>query len=233
MARTTVLLVEDDTRIAGVIADQLREERYDVVHARSAAEAERTLGDTAPDLALVDVMLPDGSGFELCRRIRHGGGLWDPALGIMLLTARTDEVDVLRGFERGADDYVRKPFSMPELIARVDALVARRRRERAGRIAVGSLEIDIGSRRATFAGVDLGLSGKEFDLLVELASAPGVVRTKAELLRRVWDSPSTLRTRTVDSHASRLRRKLVVAGAPGDPVANTWGRGYRLELQGA
>ena len=180
---------------------------------------------------VIDVSLPDGSGFELCRRIRDGGEGWDPGLPILFLSARTEEIDVLRGFERGGDDYLRKPFSMPELLARLRALEARGRRPAPReRIAVGPLEIDSGSRHAWWRGAELPLAGKEYELLLELSREPGTVRTKADLLRRVWGLPAGLRTRTLDSHASRLRRKLSAAGAPGDPIVNVWGRGYRLEV---
>src|SRR5262249_47684931 len=140
----------------------------------------------APDAVVLDVMLPDGSGFELCRTIRRGGRIWDSALGILLLTARGEEADMLRGFARGADDYLRKPFSMAELVARVRALIHRRTRVRKDVFFVGALRIDIGAHEASFRGVDLELAGKEFDLLTELAFEPGAVHTKDELLTRVW-----------------------------------------------
>jgi DNA-binding response OmpR family regulator len=232
MQRALVLVVEDDPRVAGAIGEQLRDEDYEVVVARSAREAQRALDDHAPDAVVLDVGLPDGSGFDLCRRIRRGGEGWDASLGILLLTGRAEEADVLRGFERGADDYVKKPFSFPELVARVRALVNRRRKSPAEVLRVGQLVVDVARRSASYAGEPLPLAAKEFGLLVELAADPGAVRTKQELLLRVWDCPSSLRTRTVDSHASRLRRKLVAAGAPADPVVNCWGRGYRLEVGG-
>src|SRR5689334_16061531 len=115
MGQATVLLVEDDARLASVVADQLREEEYRVVTTRKAADALPLLRQVRPQAVVLDVVLPDGSGFDLCRRIRRGGDGWDAGVGIMLLSARVEEVDVLRGFERGADDYVRKPFSLPEL----------------------------------------------------------------------------------------------------------------------
>ncbi len=229
----TVLVVEDDARIAEVIAEQLGEEGFTVCLARSVSQALALLSERAPDLAVLDVALPDGSGFEICRRIREGGERFDSAIPVLMLSGRTDEVDVLRGFQRGADDYVRKPFSVPELMARIDVLMSRGRRRASGVLRIGRLEVDTDARLVRYAGTALELSGKEYDLLVLLASDPGVVRTKQELLRRIWDAPSTLQTRTVDSHASRLRRKLIVAGAPGDPVVNAWGRGYRLEIAGA
>ena len=229
----TVLVVEDDARIAEVIAEQLGEEGYAVCLARSVAQAIELLDERSPVLAVLDVALPDGSGFEICRKIRAGGDRFDSTMPVLMLSGRTDEVDVLRGFQRGADDYVRKPFSVPELMARVEVLMARGRRRGGGVLQIGRLEVDIDARLARYAGQVLDLSAKEYDLLVLLASDPGAVQTKHELLRRIWDAPSTLQTRTVDSHASRLRRKLVAAGAPGDPIVNAWGRGYRLEIAGA
>jgi two-component system response regulator BaeR len=217
--RLRVLVVEDDARLAAVIAEQLHEEDFDVRLARSIAEAERLLPDLRPHCVLLDVGLPDGSGFDLCRRLRRAGGSWDPSLAIIMLTARVEEADVLRGFERGADDYVRKPFSIPELVSRVRVALVRRRPAGGGDLHVERLMIEV-----------LELAGKEFALLVELASDPGVLCSKQDLLERVWDYRSRGRTRTVDSHASRLRRKLQAAGAPGDPIANVWGAGYRLEL---
>jgi two-component system, OmpR family, response regulator len=228
--RLRVLVVEDDVRLAAVIGEQLHEEDFDVRLARSIAEAERLLPDLRPHCVLLDVGLPDGSGFDLCRRLRRAGGSWDPSLAIIMLTARVEEADVLRGFERGADDYVRKPFSIPELVSRVRVALVRRRPAGGGDLSVERLMVDLGSRTATYADQVLELAGKEFALLVELASDPGVLCTKQDLLERVWDYRSRGRTRTVDSHASRLRRKLQAAGAPGDPIANVWGAGYRLEL---
>jgi DNA-binding response OmpR family regulator len=233
VGKPVVLVVEDDARIASLVADQLREEEFRVVTARTLREAANALLDHRPDVVLLDVGLPDGSGFELCRRIRRGGERWDSAVGIVLVSARAEEVDVLRGFARGADDYIRKPFPMAELVARVRAVAARKRRSPLETLRVGGLVVDVAARIAHLDGVRLELAGKEFALLVELASEPGAVRTKQELLERVWDCPGSVRTRTVDSHASRLRRKLIDAGAPGDPIVNAWGRGYRLELAGA
>ena len=212
-------MVEDDARLAAVIAEQLHEEDFDVRLARSIAEAERLLPDLRPHCVLLDVGLPDGSGFDLCRRLRRAGGSWDPSLAIIMLTARVEEADVLRGFERGADDYVRKPFSIPELVSRVRVALLRRRPAGGGDLQVERLMVDLGSRTATYD-----------NQVLELASDPGVLCSKQDLLERVWDYRSRGRTRTVDSHASRLRRKLQAAGAPGDPIANVWGAGYRLEL---
>ena len=234
MAMTTVLVIEDDARVAAVIADQLRADDHRVAVARGVNDGLAQLEATQPDVVVLDVNLPDGSGFDLARRIRRGGAPWDAGLGILMLTARTEEADLLRGFERGADDYLTKPFSFPELCARVRALATRGRPPSGTRLmTVGRLEVDAGTRVARWDGQAVELAAKEFDLLVELAVEPGIVLSKAELLRRVWNSPATLQTRTVDSHASRLRRKLLAAGVPTDPIANKWGRGYALEIAAA
>jgi DNA-binding response OmpR family regulator len=225
----TVLLVEDEERIADVLAEQLGAEGLEVRQARSLRQALRVLDELVPDVAIIDIGLPDGSGLDVLRRLRCGADRLDSGTPVLLLTGRTEEADVLRGFERGADDYLRKPFALPELIARVNALLVRGRRLHTD-IRIGQLLLEPSARRASWAGSELPLSGREYDLLLELARDPGTVRSKADLLREVWRMPATLRTRTVDSHASRLRRKLVAAGAPSDPIVNEWGRGYRLEV---
>jgi DNA-binding response OmpR family regulator len=227
--RRTVLLVEDEAKLADVLAEQLAQEDFDVRKAGSLRQSLRMLDDLVPDVAVVDIGLPDGSGLDVLRRLRCGADRLDSGTPVLVLTARTEEADVLRAFERGADDYLRKPFALPELIARVHALLARGRRMHAD-IRLGDLLLEPAARRASWAGSELPLSGREYDLLLELARDPGAVRSKADLLREVWRMPATLRTRTVDSHASRLRRKLVAAGAPSDPIVNEWGRGYRLEV---
>jgi DNA-binding response OmpR family regulator len=183
-----------------------------------------------PDLALVDVGLPDASGYELLRRVRTADGVAsrvDPSTPVLLLTGRAGELDRVRGFERGADDYVCKPFSYPELRGRVRALLRRSsQREGAGRIRVGELEIDPTSRIARLRGELLPLSQKEFALVRTLATEPTRVYTKEELLRSIWGFRHIGTTRTLDSHACRLRTKL---GVHGDAfIVNVWGVGYRL-----
>ena len=223
--RRTVLLVEDEAKLADVLAEQLAQEDFDVRKAGSLRQSLRMLDDLVPDVAVIDIGLPDGSGLDVLRRLRCGADRLDSGTPVLVLTARTEEADVLRAFERGADDYLRNPLS---------------HLSRAGRgtrcsvgiadIRLGDLLLELAARRARWAGSELPLSGREYDLLLELARDPGAVRSKADLLREVWRMPATLRTRTVDSHASRLRRKLVAAGAPSDPIVNEWGRGYRLEV---
>ena len=207
--RRTVLLVEDEAKLADVLAEQLAEEGFDVRQARSLRQALRMLDDLVPDVAVVDIGLPDGSGLDVLRRLRCGADRLDSGTPVLVLTARTEEADVLRGFERGADDYLRKPFALPELIARVHALLARGRRVHAD-IRVGDLLLEPAARRASWAGCELPLSGREYDLLLELARDPGAVRSKADLLREVWRMPATL------AHAhGRLAREPPAAQARG------------------
>jgi len=174
--------------------------------------------------------LPDGSGLELVRRVREADGLAtrvDPFTPLLVLSGRAGDVDRLRGFERGADDYVPKPFSYPELRARVAALLRRAQgRRRHGALRVGSLEIDPAAREVRLDGARVELSQKEFALLSTLAAEPARVFTKEELLRTVWGYRSMGTTRTLDSHACRLRAKLNTAGRRW--IVNVWGVGYRL-----
>jgi DNA-binding response OmpR family regulator len=227
----TILVVEDDAATRTFLADNLTADGYELLVADSAAAGLRLLETKFPDLALVDLGLPDASGFELLRRVREADGVAsrvDPATPLVLLTGRDGELDRVRGFERGADDYICKPFSYPELRGRVAALLRRahQRRGGGGRVRIGDLEIDAAARTARLRGVPLVLSQKEFALLRMLASEPVRVFTKDELLRQIWGFRHMGTTRTLDSHACRLRQKL---GAHGDKfVVNVWGVGYRL-----
>ena len=226
----TILVVEDDTATRTFLADNLTADGYDVLVADTARDALRLLERKYPDLALIDLGLPDGDGLALVERVRAADGVAtrvNPDVALVAVTARTTELDVLRGFERGVDDYLAKPFSYPELRARVQALLHRAdRRTRLGRLRVGELEVDPPAREARLRGQRLELSQKEFALLRALASDPTRVFTKEELLRTVWGFRSMGSTRTLDSHACRLRHKLA---RDGDRfVVNVWGVGYRL-----
>jgi DNA-binding response OmpR family regulator len=227
----TILVVEDDAATRTFLADNLTADGYELLVADSVAAGLKLLETRFPDLALVDLGLPDASGFDLLRRVREADGVAsriDPATPLVLLTGRDGELDRVRGFERGADDYICKPFSYPELRGRIAALLrrARQRRTGGGRVRVGELELDAAARTACLRGVPLALSAKEFALLCTLASDPVRVFTKDELMRHVWGFRHMGTTRTLDSHACRLRRKL---GTHGDPfIVNVWGVGYRL-----
>src|SRR3954469_20729298 len=228
---STILLVEDDDATRTFLADNLTADGYDLVVADSVREGARLLETKFPDLAVVDVGLPDGSGLDLVRHVREADGLAsriDPRTPLLVLSGRAGDVDRLRGFERGADDYVPKPFGYPELRARVAALLRRSHgRRTGGRIRVGGLEIDPTAREVRLDGARVVVSQKEFALLQTLASEPTRVFTKEELLRTVWGFRSIGTTRTLDSNACRLRAKRAAAGGE-TFVVNVWGVGYRL-----
>jgi DNA-binding response OmpR family regulator len=225
-----ILLVEDDAALRTFLADNLAADGFVPLVAETLGDGLRMLEYKQPDLALVDVGLPDGSGLDLIARVRAADGIasrLDPAVPLVVLTGRAGEIDRVRGFERGADDYVVKPFSYGELRLRVLAVLRRTRaRREGGRVRVGGLEIDPASRDVRVGGELVVLSQKEYALLRALAAQPTRVFTKSELLRDVWGFRSLGTTRTLDSHACRLRRKL---GERGDRfVVNVWGVGYRL-----
>jgi DNA-binding response OmpR family regulator len=226
----TILIVEDDPVIRTFLADNLTADGYELLVADSVRGALCELETAIPDLAVVDVRLPDGSGLDLIRRVRAADGIaspLDPALPFVVLSGCDSELDRVRGFERGADDYVTKPFAYGELRLRIAAVLRRSRtRVGRGRLRIGTLEIDSAARCATLRGERIELAAKEFALLRTLASAPTRVFTKEELLRDVWGFRTRGATRTLDSHACRLRQKL---RAHGDGfVVNVWGVGYRL-----
>lgn len=225
-----ILIVEDHATTRTFLADNLAADGFEPLEADCVFEALRLLRREAPSLGIIDLGLPDGDGLELLREIRiadRGTSRIDAQLPVILLSGRGGELDRIRGFERGCDDYVVKPFSYPELRARVAAVLGRsRRRPGAARLRVGPLEVDVFTREVTVDGRPIHLSKKEFALLRALAEDPHRVFTRDELLRGVWGYQSRGATRTLDSHASRLRRKLSPAGK--GFVVSVWGVGYRL-----
>jgi DNA-binding response OmpR family regulator len=225
----SLLIIEDEAAIADFLAENLRQDDHDVETAGSVGDAMRRLERERPAIAVIDVGLPDGSGFDLCRRIRAGEA-GDPEVGIIMLTARAEEQDRVRGFARGADDYVVKPFHYPELLARINALHLRLTgARRADRIVAGPVEIDLVHRSVQVHGSELTLPSKEYELLVVLARDPLRVFEKRELMERIWGYRHASSTRTLDSHASRLRRRLD-ALAPGETlIVNRWSIGYSFQ----
>jgi DNA-binding response OmpR family regulator len=226
----TILVVEDHQTTRTFLSDNLSADGYEVIEAEDLAEARHLLDATFADLAIIDLGLPDGDGLELVAYVREAdriAGRLDPDLPLLVVSGRVSELDLLRGFERGCDDYLLKPFSYHELGARVRALLRRtRRRPGTGRVRVGSLELDPLSRQVWVAGEPVSLSKKEFALLRALAGDPTRVFTREELLRGVWGFVAMGQTRTLDSHAFRLRQKLNRSDAR--YVINVWGIGYRL-----
>lgn len=226
----TILIVEDHAATRRFLSDNLAADGYEPVEAGTAAEGLRLIAAGPPELAIIDLGLPDRDGLELLTQIRSSarrGGSLDSQLPVLILSGRAGELDRIRGFERGTDDYLVKPFSYGELRGRLDALLRRARaRPRLGRLRVGALELDPMSREAWVDGEVVHLTNKEFALALRLAAEPTRLFTRAELLAEVWGFQSAGTTRTLDSHASRLRRKLSLGGRRF--VINVWGIGYRL-----
>src|SRR5579859_2208062 len=226
----TILIVEDHRPTRTFLADNLSADGYEPLEAESAHDGLRLMVTGSPDLAIIDLGLPDRDGLDLLREVRVSDATasrLDPGLPVIVLTGRAGELDRVRGFDRGCDDYLVKPFSYPELRGRIRAVLSRaRRRPGAGRLRVGPLELDPLSRRVEIDGQPIHLSKKEFALLRALAEDPTRVFTREELLRGVWGYRALGTTRTLDTHASRLRHKL--SGAGGGLVVNVWGVGYRL-----
>jgi DNA-binding response OmpR family regulator len=224
----SVLVVEDDAATAAFLADNLAADGFAVAIASGADEAIRAVEVRAPALVILDVVLEGGSGLTVLDRVRRADGVSsriDPELPVLVLSGRAGEVDRLRGFARGADDYLVKPFSYAELLARVRALLRRSNgRLRRGALRVGELWLDPETRAVRVGERPVALSAKEFALLQALAVDPVRVVPTAELLRDVWGYRSHGATRTVDAHACRLRKKLGRGW-----VLNVRGVGYRLK----
>jgi DNA-binding response OmpR family regulator len=221
-----ILVVEDEPTINQAVADRLEAEGFTVRRAFDGPGAVDAARAWQPDLVVLDVMLPGYDGLEVCRRVQA-----ERPLPVLMLTARDDETDILVGLGVGADDYLTKPFSMRELVARVRVLLRRveraaelARRAPAGRIEVGTVVIERPRRVVTVGGAPVHLTPTEFDLLVCLAEQPGTVLTREQLLDEVWDWPGASGTRTVDSHVKSLRSKIGAA-----LVRTVHGVGYALE----
>jgi len=226
-----VLVVEDEPDIRDLLVLHLERDGYTVTTCKSGAEGLRLARGAPPDLILLDLMLPEMDGLEVCRRLRQ-----DPvtqAVPIVMLTARGDEVDRVLGLELGADDYVVKPFSPRELVARVRAVLRRSRPMTpvSALVTIGRLTIDPAARTVAVDGVAVNLTRKEFDLLRALIEARGRVLSREFLLDHVWGytAAGEIESRTVDVHVRRLRQKL---GAEGPRIGTVTGVGYRLEGDG-
>jgi DNA-binding response OmpR family regulator len=228
--RDLVLVVEDDEATAGFLADNLAADGYRVATAAGVREGLRAIEVRRPALVVLDLLLEDGNGLELLDRIRSADGLAtrvDPQVPVVVLTGRTGDSDRVRVFGRGADDYLAKPFLYAELLGRIRAVLRRAQgRPARGRVHVGELTIDPVTRLVRLGERPVRLSAKEFSLLHALAQEPTRVYTKQELLRDVWGYLSMGRTRTLDAHACRLRKKLGRSGRSW--VVNVRGMGYKL-----
>jgi len=225
--RASLLLVEDDRATREFLAENLSADGFSVATASEPGEALRAIELRGPDLVLLDLLLAGGSGLAVLDHVRAADGVGsriDPDVPVIVVSARAAEVDRVRGFTRGADDYLAKPFSYPELVARVRAVLRRSTGRRLrGVLRAGELTVDPVTRAVRLGGRPVALSGKEFGLLRVLAGEPERVFSKAELLRDVWGYRAGGTSRTVDAHACRLRRKLGRRY-----VVNVRGVGYRL-----
>jgi DNA-binding response OmpR family regulator len=220
---SNILVVEDETSIASFVALYLKNAGYDVRTAATGLDALRLAEAQAPSLVVLDLMLPDIDGLEVCKRLRQ-----DSDVPILMLTARDEDLDKIIGLEVGADDYLTKPFNPRELVARIKSILRRSATERRDLqtevIEHGELRVDSGRREARVAGAEVQLAPKEFDLLWELLDHRGLVLTRDQLLERVWGYTFAGDTRTVDVHVRQLRRKLGDAS----PVVTVWGVGYKV-----
>ncbi|MGZ4257407.1 MAG: response regulator transcription factor [Gaiellaceae bacterium] len=219
----TVLVVEDETSIASFVALYLKNAGYGIRAVGTGQEALDSLARERPDLIVLDLMLPDLDGLEVCKRVRQTSDV-----PILMLTARDEDVDKIIGLEVGADDYMTKPFNPRELVARVKSILRRsvpeRRELQTHQITHGKLEIDAGRHEVQVDGEEVQLAPKEFDLLWELLDHRGLVLTRDQLLERVWGYTFAGDTRTVDVHVRQLRRKLGEAS----PIVTVWGVGYKV-----
>lgn len=227
---SALLVAEPEPDTRGFLTHHLADDGFDVLGAAAGGEALELVERARPDLVVLGHPLPDSSPLDVCRRLRDGepGRTWNRDVPVILLGGTgADALDRVRAFERGCDDYVTRPFVYEELLARIRAVLRRTRRESADRLSAGDILVDRVARTVSVRGLRVDLSGREYELLLALAAEPLRVFSKEELLRDVWGFRAAGRTRTLDSHASRLRRKLAVEGA-GPFVTNIWGVGYRL-----
>lgn len=230
-----ILLVEDDATIGEALASSLRSHGHEVVWERTGEAALARAATAVVELVLLDLGLPDLDGVEVCRRLRRA----HPDCVLIMLTARSAEMDVVVGLEAGADDYLVKPVRLAELHARIRAHL--RRNGGAGAASsvrsVGDLVVDVDRRRVTVAGREVHLRPKEFDLLARLAAQPEVAHSRETLMSDVWDENWFGSTKTLDVHVAALRRKIAefTAGAPArvPEIVTVRGHGYRLELTAA
>jgi two-component system phosphate regulon response regulator PhoB len=225
MTASKILIVEDEASIREMIAYHLGRAGYEVFEAENCREAREILADQQPDLALIDWMLPDMSGLELTRMLKRDKGNDD--LGVIMLTARADEMDKVAGLDGGADDYITKPFSPRELVARIQAVLRRAAGGNADLVEAGKLRLDAASHRVTANGNELRLGPTEYRLLQFLMTHPDRVYSRTQLLDRVWGANVYVEERTVDVHVRRLRK--VLADEAADVYVQTVrGAGYRF-----
>ena len=221
-----ILVIDDEPAVVAVVVFSLRQSGFVVQAAGTLAEARRLLDAQSFDLLVLDLGLPDGDGMDLCREVRSGSGL-----PVLILTCRDDEVDRVVGLESGADDYVVKPFSPREVVARVRAILRRTAQPEpdkgAPAVVHGAVRVDPGTHRATWSEVTVPLTRIEFDLLYLLFRAPLRVFSRDELVERVYRGEALVSDRTIDSHVKGVRRKFERVDPSADPIETVFGVGYR------
>jgi DNA-binding response OmpR family regulator len=228
--RTRVLVIEDDPDIAGMLGLNLRAEGFDIAIERDGESGLVHLQRERPDLLILDLMLPGVDGLQVCRTVRQRSDY----LPVIILSAKSSETQRVLGLELGADDYLVKPFSMSELIARIHAVLrrmnaaARQAEERAGTVRHGELQIDPIAREVRLGGREIALTAKEFDLLALFARQPGRVFRRSELLDEIWGHTHDGYEHTVNTHINRLRAKIERDPANPNYILTVWGVGYRF-----
>ena len=231
MSKPTILVAEDEGALITLLRYNLEREGYRVLEAQDGEEALLVAAEEKPDLVLLDWMLPQLSGIEVCRRLR--GRQETRNVPIIMLTARGEETDRIRGLDTGADDYMTKPFAMTELLARLRAVLRRIRPSLAEDVVtVGDIEMDRGAHRVRRAGVEVHLGPTEYKLLDHLIQHPGRVFSREQLLDAVWGSDVFVEARTVDVHVGRLRKALNIEGVS-DPIRTVRSAGYSLDENAA
>lgn len=221
-----ILIVEDENKIAAVLLDYLAQSGFETHHLTRGDEVMPWLAEHPVDLVLLDLMLPGKSGLDLCRELRSGAP-GRPAPAVIMVTARVEEIDRLLGLELGADDYICKPFSPREVVARVKAVL--RRGSHAPAAAGHGLLLDEGAWRATYGGQDLGLTVVEFQLLKVLSARPGRIFSRDQLMDSMYRDERIVSDRTVDSHIKKLRRKLEERAPDRELIHSVYGLGYKYE----
>lgn len=227
MSGQRIVIIEDDPDIAELLRFNLEEEGYRVDVSPKGSTGLDRVRDRPPNLLILDLMLPDMSGLEVCKRVRSQESL--ARLPILMLTAKGEEIDRIVGFEVGADDYVTKPFSVRELLLRVRALLRRSEVPAVPKtiLRAGDLEVDTVGQRVRIGGEEIRLTATEFKLLQHILEHPARLLTREHLLSRVWDYSDEVESRTVDAHVRRLRKKL---GEMGNIIETVHGAGYRYNL---
>lgn len=230
----TILVVDDEDEIVQFVQDALEDEGYTVRAAFDGAQAVRLARQCAPDLVILDIMLPRRDGFAVCRELRA-----ESDIPILFLSAKQSDTDKIEGFSVGADDYVMKPFSIKELVARVEAHLRRQRRGQQSRtqrpdpstcLCYGELVIDLGAYTVSYAGVAIPLTRKEFEIVQLLALRPRQVFSRDLIYERIWGLDSLGNTETVTEHIKRIRRKFAQFDPRTEYIGTVWGVGYKWEL---